>query len=254
MKGWKEKTFGILIACGQCDSCRGAVLCALCYCRHQGQLHLLLCAGKTSSHLWAARRDQLELTSLKVLWCYQTGRVSNNLVISLSLWFPNFLNLQIAGYLKNDTETRQLPSLSVTHLLMNKPRSVSVCWDFTEKLHKVGHHFPGCCCVWGETGGQWQMLTVIPHRNNSRSVSSLWCSGSASGPEAFLSLGYFCGCCYRQLCRALMYSHLNFSLGPYFVMQHWCNVSLLPPCQAQICYFSKPAVKAVMWIGKFCPQ
>lgn len=29
MKSWKEKTFGTLIACGQRDSRRGAVLCVL---------------------------------------------------------------------------------------------------------------------------------------------------------------------------------------------------------------------------------
>lgn len=62
---------------------RGCPVC--CYCTHQGQLHWLLWVGKMSLELlWAARRDQLELTGLKELWCYQTGRVSNNLLISPS--------------------------------------------------------------------------------------------------------------------------------------------------------------------------
>lgn len=47
------------------------------------------------------------------VWCYQTGRVSNNLVISLSQWFPDLLNLHIADYLENDTETR--PASVIVH-------------------------------------------------------------------------------------------------------------------------------------------
>lgn len=174
MKGWKEKTFGILIACGQCDSRRGAVLCALCYCRHQGQLHLLLSVGKMSSELlWAARRDQLELTSIKVFGVIRLVEFQTTLWFLCPSGFQTFWTSTLLTTSKMTQKPDQPLSLSITHLIMNKPRNISVYWDFTEKLHNAGHHFTGCCCVLGK----WQVLSVITQRHMSKSVTSLWCSG-----------------------------------------------------------------------------
>lgn len=89
-------------------------------------------------------------------------------MISLSQWLPNFLSLQIADYLKNDIKIRP-----ASHILMSKPRNVTIYYDFTDQLCNAGHNIPGCHCVCGETGGQWQAFTVMLHGCISKDVTNL---------------------------------------------------------------------------------
>lgn len=186
---------------GSCNSCRLAILHDVCFCRDQEPTAFITHVGRSVLRSpSAAKRNQMEFSNTKMLWVIRPGRFRT------TSWFlclggsQTFRLSSLPTAFKMTWKSDQLPTLSMNHVSVNKPRNFTIHCGFTEQLQNASHSFPGSYCVWEGNRTVASTHSCCKHDSlrTSLTFDALGLDWIQISPGAFIYLAYS-SCHHKQL-------------------------------------------------------